>query len=93
MEINLNSNGFANVGMGRETFGTLGVAAGRETIEASRDASLRVTSSSSRVQSADLASAEPIVDVPETALSRDDQLGKLVNAAFNLPPPAMPVLE
>ncbi len=29
-------------------------------------------------------------DIPDTALSRQDALGKLVNSAFNLPPPPMP---
>ena len=28
--------------------------------------------------------------VPDAALDRDDALGRLVNAAFNLPPPPMP---
>ena len=28
--------------------------------------------------------------VPEEALGRDDPLGKLLNMAFNLPPPPMP---
>ena len=28
-------------------------------------------------------------DVPDAALSRDDALGRLVNAAFSLPPPPM----
>jgi len=28
--------------------------------------------------------------IPESELSRDDDLGKLVSAAFNLPPPPMP---
>lgn len=28
--------------------------------------------------------------IPDAALSRDDSLGALVNAAFSLPPPAMP---
>ena len=34
----------------------------------------------------DLAAAE----IPDSALSRDDALGRLVGAAFNLPPPPMP---
>ncbi|MBR4221905.1 MAG: hypothetical protein IKR81_12150 [Victivallales bacterium] len=29
-------------------------------------------------------------DIPDAALSREDALGKFVNSAFNLPPPAMP---
>lgn len=38
----------------------------------------------------ELVSAEPVADVPESALSRDDDLGKLMGAVFNLPPPPMP---
>ena len=34
----------------------------------------------------DIAAAE----IPDAALSRDDALGKLVGAAFSLPPPALP---
>ena len=30
------------------------------------------------------------IEVAETALTRDDKLGNLVNAAFNLPAPPMP---
>lgn len=30
------------------------------------------------------------MQVPESALRRDDALGKLVNEAFSLPPPPMP---
>lgn len=37
-----------------------------------------------------LQSSEPVADVPESSLVRDDHIGKLVNAAFNLPPPPMP---
>jgi hypothetical protein len=31
--------------------------------------------------------------IPESALRRDDGLGMLVAAAFNLPPPPMPAFE
>ncbi len=31
-----------------------------------------------------------VSDIPESALSRDDPLGKLVSAAFNLPAPPAP---
>ena len=37
-----------------------------------------------------LRQSEPVMDVPESALKRDDELGRLVNRAFNLPPPPMP---
>ena len=34
--------------------------------------------------------SEPIAEVPDSALPRDDELGRLVSSAFNFPPPAMP---
>ena len=34
--------------------------------------------------------SEPIAKVPDSALTRDDELGRLVSSAFNFPPPAMP---
>ena len=37
-----------------------------------------------------LAAAEPVADVPESALTRDDDLGRLVDRAFSFPPPPMP---
>ena len=93
MEINLNSNGFGSIGMGRGMSETTGIGSGHETTDAaqsSRAKSLHVSNRSSSVKSAGLASAEPVGEVPEEALSRDDELGKLMNAAFNLPPPPMP---
>ena len=89
MEINLNSNGFGNIGIGRDAPGANGVGAGVEPKGAdvkpvSRDA---VTFTNAPT---DLASAEPVADVSDAALNRDDALGKLVNSVFNLPPPPMP---
>ena len=34
--------------------------------------------------------SEPVAEVPGSALTRDDELGRLVSSAFNFPPPAMP---
>jgi len=34
---------------------------------------------------------EPAADIPDAALARDDALGRLVDSAFDLPPPPMPV--
>ena len=39
---------------------------------------------------AGISSGEPVAEVPAAALVRDDKLGMLVDAAFNLQPPAMP---
>ena len=93
MEINLNSNGFGSIGMGREAFDANAVGAGDATkgaagIDAKRETQDNVIFT--RAQPSDIASSEPVADIPETALSRDDALGKLVNAAFSLPPPPMP---
>ena len=93
MEIHLNSNGFGNIGMGRGMSETTGIDAGRETIDTSQNSnvkSLHVSNLLSTVQAAGLASAEPVGAVPDEALSRDDELGKLMKAAFSLPPPPMP---
>ena len=89
MEINLSSNGFGNIGIGRDAPGANGVGAGVEPKGAdvkpvSRGA---VTFTSAPTG---LASAEPVADVSDAALNRDDALGKLVSSAFNLPPPPMP---
>ena len=93
MEINLNSNGFGNIGMGRESFDATSVGAGNATkgasgIDAGRGTLDKVTFT--RTQPSNIASSEPVANVPDAALDRDDELGKLMSAAFNLPPPPMP---
>ena len=92
MEINLSSNGFGNVGMGHNMPDATPVDAKAEAKETSRISPLASFSISNHdvSRAADLASAEPVADVPDGALSRDDALGKLVNAAFGLKPPPMP---
>ncbi len=87
MEININSN-FGNIGIGREAFDANAVGSGGEAKGANREAKDAVVFTSARPTS--LASSEPVADVSDAALRRDDELGKLVGAAFNLPPPAMP---
>ena len=89
MDINLGSN----VGIGREALGSNAVEAVRETREATGVDSrheVRDAVTFTRAQVSELASAEPVADVPDEALLRDDELGKLMKAAFNLPPPPMP---
>jgi len=86
MEINLNSNGFANVGLGTRIAG-LDATAKAQDVKASK--SLNVQASGLKDLDA-LHGSEPVADVPAAALSRDDALGKLVNSAFSLPPPPMP---
>lgn len=92
MEININSNGFGNFGMGREGLDMTRIDVKRETLDASQASRLLSASSSfsSDARIADLSSSEPVADVPDAVLSRDDALGRLVGEAFNLPPPPMP---
>ena len=42
------------------------------------------------VTEAHASGAAAVEAVPDSALDRDDALGRLFNAAFNLPPPPMP---
>ena len=93
MEINLSNNGFGNVGIGRNMPDAAPVdakAEAKDTSRASHLTSFSVSNLSSREKPSGLASAEPVTAVSDEALVRDDALGKLVNAAFNLPPPPMP---
>ena len=50
----------------------------------------RAVSSSSSSVLDPLLGSEPVTKVPDGALRRDDALGRLVSAAFCLPPPPMP---
>ena len=88
MEINLNNNGLNNIGAGRRALDTTAIGIGHETKVGSdvkpQDA-VTITNAPRGVSS-----AEPVFDVPDSALSRDDALGKLVTAAFNFQPPPMP---
>ena len=84
MEINL-----GNIGIRHEAFsagiGEVKQAAADETKVSRPTSNVTIGEGLS-----DLPSAEPVADVPASALTRDDDLGKLVGAAFNLPPPPMP---
>ena len=92
MEINLNSNGLnglGNFGIGNDAAGIEKTGAAREAVGTSRATAASVNMSAA--QNVDgLFGAEPVADVPDAALTRDDALGKAVKAAFNLPPPPMP---
>ncbi len=89
MEINLNGKGFGNVGLGLETMNANGAerVAQPKDFGAGRETKGAVTITNAPIG---ISSAEPVIDVPDSALSRDDALGKLVSAAFNLQPPPMP---
>ena len=83
MEINIGNNRFGNVGL--ETQG-MSFDAPSKTKNF-----LAPTLAGVQTPTVDaLQRSEPVADVPDAALGRDDALGKLVNAAFSLPPPPMP---
>ena len=84
MDINL-----VNIGVNSGMVGAGGVHADRTAADSARifDAKSSLTIGS-RVEGA--LPGEPVAEVSADALTRDDKLGMLVNAAFNLPPPAMP---
>ena len=42
---------------------------------------------------AKLAPADGLEEVPDAALTRDDDLGKRISAAFSLPPPPPPIFS
>ena len=93
MEININSKSFVNVGMGHERFDANLVGAGGEVKGAAGTDARRKTQDAvtfAQSQPVGLASSEPVAAVPDTALLRDDALGRIVSAAFSLPPPPMP---
>ena len=56
--------------------------AGRQDIRTPANLTIQTATASPE----DIAAAE----IPDSALTRDDSLGKLVLSAFNLPPPPMP---
>lgn len=92
MEISFN-NGGANTGLNVR----------QDTLDASRVSGLdsaatkpsnRPTAESPRHLTITHATATPeelaAAEIPESALTRDDELGNLIGRAFNLPPPPMP---
>lgn len=87
MDINLNSNFNGNIGVRPDMQGIGGVGgAAEESPKASRIAANLTVGKGVDA----LSSAEPTAEITADALSRDDDLGKLVNAAFSLPAPPMP---
>ena len=83
MEINLSAKGYGNIGLGGELSSAPDV---KQTRPQTTSAKFEVKAS----QLDALEKSEPLAEVPDAALSRDDELGKLVSTAFNLPPPPMP---
>jgi hypothetical protein len=84
MEINLGTKGFGTVGMMSDVTGAADVkSAGQKEA-----ASAKIEVKSAPLDA--LKQSEPVAEVPESALSRDDELGRLVSTAFCLPAPPMP---
>lgn len=89
MEINLGNNigvrqnGFQVSGQGAEVAQTASSGA-------SKSASSLCTSGLGLDAFNPVKDSEPVQEVPESALTRDDELGKLVSAAFSLQAPPMP---
>lgn len=90
MEINLGNKFGGNMGVGLETadVGNVGHAAAEASGASRTPANLTIGEGF-----ADISSSEPVARVPESALRRNDDLGNLVNSAFNLPPPPMPTFS
>lgn len=85
MEVN-----FTSIPIRHETIGNGVTDAGVEATKASR-ASQQKDNLKVSVGARDrLSAAEPTANVPESALDRNDDLGRVVNAAFSLPAPPMP---
>ena len=87
MEISFNNSVPGGIGRMHETFDASSVDAGQKTQAASRDTNVKGAEPSAVDV---LQRSEPVSEVPEAALSRDDALGRLVNSAFSLPAPPMP---
>ena len=87
MEINIGN--FGSKGIMPETFGTNGVDAKRGTTDAAGIAR-QAPNLTIGEGPAGLAAAEPVADVSEADLSRDDDLGRLMSKVFTLQPPPMP---
>lgn len=85
MEINLNSAAVRN-GMLDAGIGTVGREKTADSSNMARSASNLTIDGAIE----DLASSEPVSDVPDGALDRDDALGRLVKRAFDFQPPPMP---
>lgn len=90
MEINLGKGFGGNMGVMPETAGA-GVGNVRHTAAEESQASRSISNLTIGDGPIGLSSAEPTAAVPDAALRRDDDLGKLVSSAFSLPPPQMPV--
>ncbi len=84
MEINLGNNIGGNFGVTAEAAAQVSAK-----VENPKVKTLDI-STASRSAFDPVKGSEPTADVPDSALKRDDELGKLVNAVFSFQPPPMP---
>ena len=89
MEINLGNNFGGNMGVMPETRVAGGDAAkgGAVDVAKASRSTANLTIGNGPVT---ISSAEPTAEIPDGALTRDDDLGKMVSAAFSLSAPPMP---
>jgi hypothetical protein len=85
MDINFN-----NIGIGNGAYG-IGDQAKIDGVKTGGQKTVGQDIKLSGAQSFDvIRGSEPVAEVPDSALTRDDELGRLVSSALNFPPPAMP---
>ncbi len=81
---------FSNIGARTST--TVSVEAGTKTSKAGGANAQSLKVANDDVSAFDISNlSEPVLDIPDAALLRDDNIGHLVTSAFNLPPPSMPI--
>lgn len=81
---------FSNIGARTST--TVSVDAGTKASKAGGANALSLKAANDDVSAFDISNlSEPVLDIPDASLSRDDNIGHLVARAFNLPPPSIPI--
>ena len=80
---------FSNIGARTST--TVSVDAGTKASKAGGANALSLKATNDDVSAFDISNlSEPVLDIPDASLLRDDNIGHLVARAFNLPPPSIP---
>lgn len=81
---------FSNIGARTST--TVSVDAGTKASKAGEANALSLKVANDDVSAFDISNlSEPVLDIPDASLLRDDNIGHLVARAFNLPPPSIPI--
>jgi len=86
MNINLNTNHAST------PYAENGLTGVQQTAEASTNGA-KLKPVNVTMSKAETAGIEPTATIPDSALVRDDPLGKIVETAFSLPPPPMPAFS